>query len=187
MNPASAALIVIDVQDGLDDPQYGPRNNPDAERRIAELLAIWRKNSLPVIFGQYLSTRIDSPLRPGSSGTAIKRMVAPVAGERVMEKTVNSMFKGTGLDEHLHKLGVRKLVLVGLATDACISASAREAKDLGYATTVVEDACATFDRCDLKGELLLATQVHEMELSILQAGGVTICSAAKVIQLAGIG
>jgi nicotinamidase-related amidase len=184
MNPAPAALIVIDVQDGLDDPQYGARNNPDAEQRIAELLAVWRENNLPVIFGQYLSSRADSPLRPGSPGTAIKRTVAPLPGEGVMEKRGNSMFKGTGLDEHLRKLGVKKLILVGLATDACISASARESKDLGYATTVVEDACATFDRRGLKGERLPATQVHEMELSILQAGGVAVCSTTEVVRRA---
>ena len=33
------ALIIIDVQDGLDDPRLGKRNNPDAESNIARLLA----------------------------------------------------------------------------------------------------------------------------------------------------
>jgi nicotinamidase-related amidase len=181
MNPTPAALIVVDVQEGLDDPQYGARNNPEAERRIAELLEFWRRNNMPVIFGQYLSSRPDSPLKPGNPGTAIKQAVAPIAGEPVLEKRGNSMFKGTGLDDRLRELGVKKLILVGLATDACISSTAREAKDLGYATTVVVDACATFDRRGLKGERLPAMQVHEMELSILQAGGMTVCSAASVI------
>ena len=33
--PANTALIVIDVQQGHDDPRFGRRNNPDAEARIA--------------------------------------------------------------------------------------------------------------------------------------------------------
>ena len=44
-----AALLVIDVQKGLDDPGQGARNNPDAEKRIADLLAAWRAAGKPVI------------------------------------------------------------------------------------------------------------------------------------------
>ena len=40
------ALLVIDVQKGLDNPQLGPRNNPDAEKRIAELLAVLSPGNL---------------------------------------------------------------------------------------------------------------------------------------------
>src|SRR5579872_2507157 len=39
---AQAALLVIDVQQAIDAPYHavhGPRNNPDAERNIARLLA----------------------------------------------------------------------------------------------------------------------------------------------------
>ena len=39
------ALLLIDVQRGLDDPGYGTRNNPEAERRMAELLAAWRNGA----------------------------------------------------------------------------------------------------------------------------------------------
>jgi len=182
MKMPPSALIVVDVQDGLDDPQYGLRNNPDAETRIAELIDAWRRNDLPVIFGRYLSGRAESPLRPGQPGAAIKQMVAPIAGELVVEKRGNSIFKGTCLDEHLQRISARRLVFVGLTTDACISASVREAKDLGYAVTVVEDACATFDRRGLGGRLLPASQVHEIELGILQAGGVVIRTTATMVQ-----
>jgi nicotinamidase-related amidase len=49
MNPSSrAALLLIDVQQGLDDPRWGARNNPDAEQRMVELLAAWRATARPV-------------------------------------------------------------------------------------------------------------------------------------------
>jgi len=52
---SDAALIVIDVQQGMDDPRGGERNNPDAEKRIADLLAAWRGARRPVIHVQHSS------------------------------------------------------------------------------------------------------------------------------------
>ena len=36
------ALLIIDVQQGLDATHLGTRNNPDAEQRMRTLLAAWR-------------------------------------------------------------------------------------------------------------------------------------------------
>jgi hypothetical protein len=33
--PRTAALLIIDVQKAIDDPCWGPRNNPRAEANIA--------------------------------------------------------------------------------------------------------------------------------------------------------
>ena len=42
--PEGAALIIIDVQKGLDEQDYwGERNNPDAEQNMARLLDAWRQ------------------------------------------------------------------------------------------------------------------------------------------------
>jgi hypothetical protein len=40
------ALIIVDVQDGLDDPVWRRRNNLDAERNMARC---WRPRDLPPI------------------------------------------------------------------------------------------------------------------------------------------
>jgi nicotinamidase-related amidase len=50
---SGAVLLLIDVQQGLDDPRWGARNNPEAEQRIAELLAAWRATGRPVIHFQH--------------------------------------------------------------------------------------------------------------------------------------
>ena len=47
----------------------------------------------------------------------------------------------TGLDGWLRQRGFRRLFLVGLATDFCVAWSAEDAMRLGYAVTVIEDAC----------------------------------------------
>lgn len=183
--PKHTALVVVDVQSGLDDPQYGPRNNPAAEKRIAELLAVSRLEGVPVVFSRYDSKRPDSPLRRGEPGNAIKHEVVPLSGEFVVEKAGNSIFKGEGLVGYLKSLEVSELIFVGIATDACISASVREARDLGYGVRIVEDACATFDRRTAKGKVLPAILVHETELGILSAAGVGVFSTRETLNYLG--
>lgn len=90
----NAPLILIDVQQGFDDPQGGSRNNPDAEANIARLLAAWREYHLPVIHVQHCSVHADSPLRPGQPGCDFKPETAPQPDEKQFTKTVNSAFIG---------------------------------------------------------------------------------------------
>ena len=51
----------------------------------------------------------------------------------------------TGLHGWLSEHGVRAVVLAGLATDYCVAWSALDARRLGYAVTVAEDACRAID------------------------------------------
>ena len=100
---SGAALLLIDVQQGLDDPRWGARNNPDAEQRIADLLAAWRAARRPVIHVQHLSLVPDSPLRADAPGNAFKVEARPLDGEPVFRKHVNSAFIGTDLEAHLRR------------------------------------------------------------------------------------
>ena len=46
----------------------------------------------------------------------------------------------TGLDDLLRERGIERAVVVGLATDYCVKATALDAVALGYDTTVIRDA-----------------------------------------------
>ena len=173
--------MVIDVQQGLDDPRIGERNNPGAEARIAELLAAWRATGRPVIHVQHLSLEPDSPLREELPGNAIKPEALPAAGEPVFKKHVNSAFIGTGLEAHLRGNGIEELVLAGLTTDQCVSTTARMAANLGFKVTVVEDATATFERTGHDGRHYDAELMHRVELASLHDEFATIRTAREVI------
>jgi len=179
-----AALLVIDVQQGLDDPRHGARNNPDAELRIAELLAAWRATGRPVIHVQHMSLKPWSPLREGLPGNAIKDGALPAPGEPVFRKHVNSAFIGTELESHLRTAGIEELVVVGLTTDQCVSTSARMAANLGFAVTVVEDATATFERRGPDGILYNADLMHRVELASLHEEFAAIRSAREMLAAA---
>ena len=47
------ALLVVDVQRGFDDPEFGPRDNPDAEANIAKLIATWRRRGDAIVVVQH--------------------------------------------------------------------------------------------------------------------------------------
>ncbi len=161
------ALLLIDVQQGFDDPFWGKRNNPGAEKNIAELLQTWRKTKAPVIHVKHNSVEAVSPLRPNNDGNAFKPEVIPLESEAVFGKTVNSAFIGTGLEQHLREQGLETLVIVGLTTDHCVSTTTRMAGNLGFKVYLVDDACATFDKKTFDGETIPADEVHKVNLASL--------------------
>jgi nicotinamidase-related amidase len=177
----AATLLVIDIQRGFDDPRWGRRNNPSLEERTAALLRAWRAAGRPVVHMRHMSTEPGSPLRPGQRGNDFKPETAPVAGERVIEKRVNSAFIGTSLESDLRGAGCAGLVIVGLTTNHCVSTTARMAGNLGFATWVVSDATATFDRVGPDGVPHLAEEIHAVALSDLHGEFATVVDTGAVI------
>ena len=51
----------------------------------------------------------------------------------------------TGLEGYLRTRGIRRLMLVGLATEYCVAYSALDAAGLGFDVTVLEGACRAID------------------------------------------
>jgi len=179
--PANAALVIVDLQKGFDDPRYGRRNNPQAEANAGRLLAAWRTAGRPVIHVQHLSRAPDSPYRPGQPGCDFKDEVRPQAGELVMQKSTNNAFLDTGLGPYLDDQGIDTLVVVGVATNNGVDATVRMAGDLGYATYVVADATATADRTDLAGRVWRAEEIQALTLANLNGEYATVVSTEEVL------
>jgi nicotinamidase-related amidase len=178
---SSTALLVVDVQQGLDDPRLGARNNPQAEQRSADLLATWRATGRPVIHVQHLSLEPHSTLREDAPGHAFKAEALPLSGEPVFRKHVNSAFIGTELEAYLRSHGIGALVVAGLTTDHCISTTVRVAGNLGFSVTVAEDATATFERRGPDGARYDADLIHRVELASLHGEFATVRSTRDIL------
>lgn len=177
----TAALLIIDVQQGLDNPAFGERNNPQAEAQMARLLTAWRERGWPVLHVRHDSVEANSPLRPELPGNAIKPEVLPLVGEPLYTKSVNSAFIGTGLEAHLHERGIEQLVVVGLTTDHCVSTSVRMAANLGFNVTLISDATATFERTGPDGIHYSAEQMHGVNLASLDGEFCRVISTEAVL------
>jgi nicotinamidase-related amidase len=182
--PRNAALLVVDVQQGLDDwPYYGgERNNPDAEAKIATLMSAWRSTGRPVVHVQHDSVNPRSPLRPGQAGNAVKPEAAPLDGEPVLRKKVNSAFIGTDLDARLRAEGIDTVVVVGLTTDHCVSTTVRMAANLGFRAVVVSDATATFARTGPDGARWGAEVMHGVALASLNDEFAAVVDTATLLR-----
>ena len=177
------ALLLIDIQQGLDEHKFygGHRNNPDAEANCNLLLNHWRRNNWPVFHVQHSSTNPNSPLYPSKPGFAHKMEVAPLEGEVVFIKQVNSAFTGTGLKEELDRHSIKEVIIVGLTTNHCVSSTARSAADLGFATIVVSDATAAFDQKGYDGRHFDAQLIHEIVLANLNGEFATIATTDELL------
>lgn len=173
---SNTALIVIDVQQGFDDPKWGKRNNPNAEENISRLISLWRDERRPVIHVQHCSTEAGSPLRPDQPGVEFKKEAMPIDGEQIFKKSVNSAFIGTNLESYLKEQDIKKLVIIGLTTDHCVSTTTRMAGNLGFKVLLVSDATATFDRRGPGGEEYEAEEIFAIHLASLHDEFCTVVS-----------
>jgi len=155
----TAVLLVIDVQQALNHPRWGKRNNPNAEANIAKLLAEWRRKKRRVIHIHHLNPKQESLF--DGNGFEVKPEAAPLSEEPVLTKNVNSAFIGTDLRQRLDAMNATRLVLVVMTTDHCVSTTARMAGNFGYETYVVSDATATFERTGVRGQHYSAEEMHE--------------------------
>jgi nicotinamidase-related amidase len=164
---SNTALLIIDVQQGFDNPKWGRRNNPDAEANISNLIDLWRSEKRPVIHIQHCSVEPDSPLRSELPGCQFKPEAAPIEGEPVFKKTVNSAFIGTKLELYLRDNRIEQIVIVGLTTDHCVSTTTRMAGNFGFKVLLVSDATATFDRRGPDGKEYMAENIHAIHIASL--------------------
>jgi nicotinamidase-related amidase len=179
--PTGAVLLLIDLQQAIDHPSWGKRNNPDAENNAARLLALWRENKWPVWHVRHDSTEPKSHYRPGQPGNDFKPETAPIAGEPVIAKRTNSAFIGTNLESQLRSAGHTALVVAGVITNNSVEATVRMAGNLGFETYLVSDACFTFGRADLKGHFHSAEEIHDMSLANLHGEYCTVTDTLTVL------
>ena len=184
MFSSSSTLLLIDLQNAIDDPSWGIRNNPQAEANVGRLLTAWRSTRRPIIHVRHVSHSPGSTYRDGQAGVDFKEVARPSPGEHVLTKHVCTAFIGTDLEARLRASGCEEVVIAGVITNNSVEATARACGDLGFRTIVVSDATFTFGRRDYDGVMRTAGEVHAMSLANLSGEYAQICTTDEVLERA---
>ena len=177
----NATLLIIDMQEGMNQPALGRRNNPNAELQIKALLSAWRQSGRPVVHVRHISRTPGSVFWPGQPGCEFQQALVPLKHEHVVEKNVPDAFIASGLERWLHARAIKQLVIAGVITNNSVEATARSAGNLGFDVIVAADACYTFDQTDLCGRLWPAEDVHALSLSNLAMDYARVLETAEIL------
>jgi len=127
----------------------------NAMRKIALLLAEFRRNKWPVLYPHVapknkatdsgrLAEKVPAIMDIPERGYQFPPEIAPREGDVLLPKKHPSAFFATPLASHLIDLQADTLVVTGCTTSGCVRASVVDAASLNFKCVVVEDA--VYDR-----------------------------------------
>lgn len=165
-----SALIIIDMINPFDFA--GGEEARRAATRVARTVANLRDQAdrcnVPTIyvndnFGRWHSekSRLVESARPSLAGGVIE----PRDDDFFIIKPQFSGFYSTNLAVLLPKLGVRRLILTGIATEICILFTAADAHMRDYALWVPGDAVVAIDPDQADGAMAIMKSAMEAEVA----------------------
>jgi len=159
LNLQKTAVLVIDLQNEYRPGAAWAVTGYDRILSLtAEMMAAARTAGVPVIHAQasvapeqrdtyklqeeMLAEEHRSAIA-GSHGAAICDEVAPQPGDIVHVKTWASAFRHTDLKERLLAMGIENLIVAGVLTDSCVTATTFDAVYEGFHVWLVKDCCGS--------------------------------------------
>ena len=171
VDPASTALVVIDVQNDFALPQgvcgqVGDDVSPVAPMvaRLKGLIELARRAGVLILFvrtlydepvlspalaEQYLRRRYPNSIcRSGTAGAEFHDGIGPrdALNEILVTKHRYSAFWGSSIDLVLRTNRIRTVVLTGIATEVCVKLTARDAFFRDYQVVVPEDCVGSYSQ-----------------------------------------
>ena len=142
-------LLVVDAQNMITTPAlYAFDRFVDT---VSRLIRTARSSGVEVLYIRH-DDGAGQPLHPGNPGYDVYEVFAPLPGEKVYDKTVNSPFRDTALLRYLRASGETELMVCGLQTDYCIDATIKCGFEHGFRMLVPAYGNTTTDNAYLTAE-----------------------------------
>jgi len=167
-----SAILVIDVQSELFDPDPQPFEAKELVQRI-NLITDWaRASNHTVIFIQH--EQPNTIIEFESEGWQLQSDLHLDATDKFIRKTTPDSFLTTDLDSLLKQQQVDHLIVCGYASEFCVDTTVRRAAGLGYSIDLVSDAHTTHDKDHATGKLI--RNHHNCTLPNISSFGVKIAT-----------
>ncbi|KAL6716130.1 hypothetical protein ACLMJK_005696 [Lecanora helva] len=162
--PKDSVLVIVDAQNEYDHGLLAISDVQKSRAAIGNVLQKYRDAGGDVVHVLH-DTPEGAPLF--TKGTGLEEEFGELRGveggrEKVIHKVHPSAFNGTGLIDHLEKLGKKKVVLAGYMAHVCISNTSRAGAELGYDVSVVRDAIGDRDIPGASAKQLVDTVIAEL-------------------------
>lgn len=166
---SKAALLIIDVINDLEFSS-GKRLLPQAvvmAKKLAALKARVQKAAIPVIyvndnFGKWRSdfaAQVRHSLQPRMRGAPVVQLLRPGSDDYFVLKPKHSGFFATPLDLLLNYLGVKNLILTGIAGNNCVLFTATDAYLRDFDLWIPADCVVSISKQE---NLLALKQMHQL-------------------------
>lgn len=188
----SQALIIIDLieeivgKNGLSNTSYQQTQERNVIEKSNRAAAFARENDIPIIWvkvgfaDDYHDIPAGSPmfhraktagaLKLSGTGCQWINELDIQLRDIIMIKKGVSAFTGNTLDHWLKEHNISHILLGGVSSLMAIQSSARQAHDLGYKVTVIDELCAA-----------ATLDLHQQSMQALQ-GMATISSLSDFVQ-----
>ena len=145
----NAALLVIDVQQGMFEKSTRVYQAEQLIRNITTLVRAAQRVGAPVIYIQHSGER---DLIQGTHEWQFHPDLLKLDPDATVHKQYGNAFQETGLDEILKARGVDTLVVTGMVTHGCVKATSLGGLAAGYKVILVADAHSSYSQ--KAGELI---------------------------------
>ncbi len=191
-DPKGVALLMWDMQKGL----AGKASNTDQVKANAQrLLAAAAPLGIPVFWSQHILPSLEHTTGPfllflmkkqkvahasllketmklGGEDAQFLDGLSPEPQHIVIPKSQPSLFIDTPFDLRLKTLGIKTLVIAGVATDIGVEFNCRHAAALGYFTVVAEDACGSYTQA-----------AHDRSIDFLRSWTTPVVSTEEIVKV----
>lgn len=159
-DPAQA-LIVVDAQTAFLTGADAVPGAPALTARLAALVGRARAAGALVVHLRN-DGEPGAADEPGTPGWELLLPVAESAGEHVVAKDGDDGFEGTGLAALLTERGVRRVVVAGVLSEMCVSATAAGAVAHGFDVVLPHDTHGTYGLDDIPASVVARVAEHAL-------------------------
>lgn len=157
------ALLLVDVQKNMLEGEYPVPPAQTVQRALESLLKRARKADATIVHVQNDGPPGD-PDEPGTEGWHL--VFTPNPDEMVVQKPIPDTFAAdTALALRLKERGVGRVIVAGMQSEFCVSATALGALGSGFEVVLASGAHATYD-----GEDDASTRSKKIEEDLSRAG-----------------